>query len=134
VKRPVWVDAALALALHEESLTAHGGAPGIRDRSLLESALNRPLQHLAYGDRPDIIQLAALYTSAIIRNHPFIDGNKRTAFLVGVVFLELNGHRFGAAEEDATQAVLALATDTVTEAEYELFLRANSPRARKQPG
>jgi death-on-curing protein len=73
--------------------------------------------------------MAAAYTVAIVRNHPFVDGNKRTAFVVGVLFLEINGHRFGATEEDATQAVLGLANGTIDEASFVRWLRANVSRS-----
>jgi death-on-curing family protein len=82
---------------------------GTRDLSLLQSALARPRQSLPYGSEPQIISLAAGYTFGIIRNHPFTDGNKRTGFVAGILFLELNGYRFTATEEDAAQAVLSVA-------------------------
>ena len=123
---PLWIDARDALALHERLLALHGGAAGVRDAALLQSALARPQQIYAYADAPDRIDLAAAYTTGIVRNHPFIDGNKRTGFVVGILFLELNGHTFTASEEDAAQAVLALAAGTLDEAGYTGFLRANS--------
>ena len=95
----------------------------VLDRSVEE----RPRQHYAYSS-PDLIALAALYTAGLVRNHPFIDGNKRTGFAIGIVFLELNGSDFKAREEDATQAVLALAAGTLDEAEYTTWLRANIKR------
>ena len=83
----------------------------------------------AYADAPDIIDLAAAYTAGLVRNHPFIDGNKRVGFVVGILFLELNGYTFAAGEADAVQAVLALAAGTLDEAGYARFLRANSEDA-----
>src|SRR6266702_175593 len=105
------------LAAHDRLLAAHGGAEGMRDAGLLESALARPRQHYAYGS-PDIIELAAIYTAGIVRNHPFVDGNKRTGFATGVAFLELNGLVFRSTEEDATRAVRALAAGDLDEAGY----------------
>lgn len=126
---PVWIEDALALALHERLLTVHGGAVGIRDDGLFQSALARPLQHHAYAKTVDIVDLAALYTAAIVRNHPFIDGNKRTGFVVGILFLELNGFTFSASEEDAAQAVLSLASGDIDEKAYASFLSTNSSRS-----
>ena len=80
---------------------------------------------------PDIIDMATAYTAGIVRNHPFVDGNKRTGFVVGILFLELNGYRFTASEEDAAQAVLELAAGNLDETGYGAFLRANVARARK---
>lgn len=123
---PLWIEERDALALHDRLLALHSGAAGIRDDALLKSALARPQQIYAYADSPDLIDLAAAYTVGIVRNHPFIDGNKRTGFVVGILFLELNGYRFSANEADAAQAVLALAASTLDEASYAAFLRANS--------
>ena len=93
------------LAIHDRLLALDGGASGLRDRGLLESALARPRQHHAYADSPDLVEMAALYTGGVVRNHSFVDGNKRTGFCdCGVLFLELNGFEFRASEEDATQA------------------------------
>jgi death-on-curing protein len=125
VKKPVWIDERDALALHDLLLDLDGGAEGVRDEGLLKSALARPQQIYAYGDRPGIVELAAAYTFAILRNHPFIDGNKRTGFVVGALFLELNGYRLIAGEEDATQAVMGLAAGTLDEPAFVGWLRAN---------
>jgi death on curing protein len=129
VREPIWIDERDALALHDRLLALDGGAAGVRNVGLLRSALARPQQVDAYGDAPDIIDMAAAYTVGIVRNHPFVDGNKRTAFVVGVLFLELNGHRFTATEEDATQAVLGLAAGTIAEATFTRWLRANISRS-----
>jgi death-on-curing protein len=123
---PVWIDERDAITLHDRLLALHGGAQGARDLTLLQSALARPRQLLAYGQVNDVIALAAAYTFGIVRNHPFIDGNKRTGFVVGILFLEINGYRFEATEEDAAQAVLSLAAATLTEDAYANFLRDNS--------
>ena len=124
--QPLWIDERDTLTLHDRLLALHGGAAGVRDDALLKSALARPQQIDAYADASDLINLAAAYTAGIVRNHPFIDGNKRTGFVVGILFLELNGYRFSANEADAAQAVLALAASTLDEASYAAFLRANS--------
>ena len=118
------------LAIHDRNLAMHGGPAGVRDRGLLESALARPRQHYAYADSPDIVEMAALYTAGIVRNHPFVDGNKRTGFVVGVLFLELNGFDFTAGEADATQAVMGLAAGTLDESGYGECLRQSSARRR----
>ena len=123
---PLWIEERDTLVLHDRLLALHGGAAGIRDDALLKSALARPQQIYAYANEPDMIDMAAAYTAGIIRNHPFIDGNKRTGFVVGILFLELNGYRFSANEADAAQAVFALAAGTLDEAGYAAFLRANS--------
>jgi death on curing protein len=130
VKAPVWIDERDALALHDRLLALHGGAAGVRDDGLLKSALARPQQHFAYAEKPDIIEMATAYTAGVVRNHPFVDGNKRTGFVMGILFLELNGYRFTASEEDATQAVLALAAGTLDEAGYAAFLHANLAQVR----
>ncbi len=122
---PVWIEERDALVLHDRLLALHGGAAGLRDETLLKSALARPQQRFAYAGDVDLIDLAAAYTAGIVRNHPFIDGNKRTGFVVGILFLELNGCRFAASEEGAAQAVLEVAAGTLDEPGYGAFLRAN---------
>lgn len=124
MSEPIWVDDDLVFAIHDRQLVEHGGADGVRDESLLHSALGRPLNQAANG-RPDIIELAAIYTAGIVRNHPFIDGNERTGFVVGVLFLELNGYRLTASEAAAAQAVIELAAGTLDETGFCRFLRAN---------
>jgi death-on-curing protein len=117
------------LAIHERLLALHGGASGLRDAGLLQSALARPRQHFTY-DRGDLIALASIYTGGIVRNHPFLDGNKRTGFVIGALFLEMNGYRLTASEPDAAQAVIALAGNKITEDGYAAFLKANVKRRR----
>jgi death-on-curing protein len=129
MSEPIWIEDDLALAIHDRLLVEHGGAEGVRDESLLQSALGRPLNHMAYASS-DIIELAAKYTAGIVQNHPFVDGNKRTGFVIGVLFLELNGYRFAASEEAAAQAVLELAAGTMDEKNFSEFLRANSKRKK----
>lgn len=126
----VWIDEALVLAIHDRLLVEHGGAEGLRDEGLLQSALGRPLDRLAYA-KPDVVDLAAMYTAGIVCNHPFVDGNKRTGFVIGVLFLELNGFRFKASEESAAQAVMELAAGMMDEAGYGAFLRAQANPIRR---
>jgi death-on-curing protein len=121
----IWIEETVALALHERMLVLHGGAGGVRDPGLLRSALARPRQRDAYGEDTDLARLAAAYTFGIVRNHPFVDGNKRTGFVAGVLFLELNGARFAASEEAAADAVIQVAAGAMDEAAYAAFLRAN---------
>jgi death on curing protein len=131
-KEPVWIETRDALAIHDRLLALHGGAAGLRDRGLLESALARPRQHHAYASSPDTIEMAALFTAGVVRNHPFVDGNKRTGFVIGVLFLELNRFNFEASEPDATQAVMSLAADRLDEAGYSKWLREKVRRKRKR--
>ena len=131
MREPIWIDERDTLALHDRLLALDGGAAGVRNVGLLQSALARPQQLHAHGDAPDAIDMAAAYTVGIVRNRPFVNGNKRTAFVVGVLFLELNGHCFTATEEDATQAVLGLAAGTIDEALFTRWLRANVSRSSR---
>ena len=131
-KEPLWIDERDALAIHDRLLALHGGRVGLRDRGLLESALARPRQHYTYARNPDIIEMAARYTAGIVRNHPFVDGNKRTGFVIGVLFLELHSFDFKASEVDATQAVMALAAGRLDETGYTAWLRENVTRRRRR--
>jgi death-on-curing protein len=131
-KQPAWIGEREVLAIHDRSLALHGGASGLRDAGLLQSALARPQQHYAYADSPNIPALAALYTAGIVRNHPFVDGNKRAGFVAGILFLELNGFDFRATEEDATHAVLDLAASKIDEIVYAEWLRQNSKSRKKR--
>jgi death-on-curing protein len=92
---------------------------------LLKSALARPRQHFAYAGSPSIFEMAGAYTGGIVRNHPFVDGNKRTGFVLGILFLEVNGYSFNASQEETAQAVLELASGNLDEGGYTTFLRAN---------
>lgn len=129
MSKPIWIEDELVLAIHDRQLIEHGGAEGLREKALLQSALGRPLNHFAY-ESTDIVELAAKYTAGIVQNHPFVDGNKRTGFVIGVLFLELNGYRFTASEAAAAQAVLEFAAGTLDEKGFCEFLRANSKRTR----
>ena len=128
MKEPVWVLREVVFTLHEQSLAQFGGFAGIRDEGLLDSALGKPHNLFAYG-KPNLFDLAASYAFGLVKNHPFIDGNKRTGFIVAVLFLELNGCRFYASEVDATVCTLALAAGEMSEAAYAEWLKANSKRA-----
>lgn len=114
---PRWVLEDVALAVHQMLLAEHGGSPGIRDKSLLDSALARPRQRLTYKPDSTLFELAASYSFGIAKNHPFIDGNKRVALAVGAVFLELNGFELDAPEPEAVIMFEQLAAGNIAEAE-----------------
>ena len=117
-----WVDKRALLLLHDESLAEHGGTPGLRDESLLDSALARPLNLAAYG-QPDAAALAASYGVGVAKNHAFVDGNKRAAFLCVGLFLAINGWRLKASQLEATSAMLAVAGGEFEEAVFAEWLR-----------
>lgn len=116
------------MMLHEMMLSQYGGAQGLRDEHLLESALAKPRHLFDYG-KPGMAELAASYTAGVVKNHPFLDGNKRTGFMLGAGFLERNGFVVTASEVDAVLHTLALAAGEKTEAEYASWLEANSHKA-----
>ncbi len=118
---PVWMDKRKCLAFHNVLLARFGGLEGIRDEGMLDSALNRPLQLFNYSE-PTHIELAAAYAHGLVKNHPFLDGNKRTGFVTATVFLEQNGYQFQASEEEAVIMTRDLAAGEVTEAEYAAWL------------
>jgi death-on-curing protein len=120
-----WIDRRALELLHDESLAEHGGASGLRDEGLLESALARPLNLAAYG-QPDVADLAASYCVGLAKNHPFVDGNKRVAFLAVGLFLVLNGHRLVASQADATLTMLAVAAGQMDEEKLAQWLREHS--------
>jgi death-on-curing protein len=128
MKKPVWVLRETVLTLHEQSLAEFGGAAGIRDEGLLDSALGKPENLFAYG-KPTLFDLAASYGFGLAKNHPFIDGNKRAGFIVATLFLELNDYRFHATEAEAAVRTLALAAGEMTEKEFAAWLKVNSRRA-----
>lgn len=117
-----WIDKQALLLLHDESLAEHGGSAGIRDEGLLDSALGRPLNLEAYG-KPDFADLAASYAVGIAKNHPFVDGNKRAAFLATGLFLYLNGYRLSVSQAEATLTMLAVAAGEIDEAAFAEWLR-----------
>jgi death-on-curing protein len=121
---PQWVRSEAILILHAECLAEHGGLNGVRDEGLLDSALQRPINRHEYGEG-DLCDLAAEYAFGILRNHPFMDGNKRTGFLAAAVFLALNGLKLVASEADATLKTLALAAGEIEGEAYAAWLREN---------
>ncbi len=123
----VWVDAAVIRAIHEEQLSEHGGGVGIRDECLLASALARPLQLAAYGE-PDAAALAAAYGVGLAKNHPFIDGNKRTAFVAMELFLALNDWELTADDADCVLTMLSVASSDIDEAAFADWIRRHSTK------
>jgi len=120
-----WVAENVVYAIHDQQIAEHGGPPGLRDHALLLSALARPQQLQAYGDNPDLAALAAAYAVAIASNHPFLDGNKRTAIVVsGGVFLPLNGYELIADNAEVVRAMLGVADGQISEAELAAWFRA----------
>ena len=119
---PEWLSLDLALAIHDRQLAEHGGPTGVRDQGMLESALARPLNQWTYGE-DDLCALAAAYAYGIARNHPFADGNKRTAWVFARLFLRLNGQTLAFAPRDAIDIVLALAASELSEDELADWFR-----------
>ena|ERR1017187_7361591 len=128
MKKPVWLDRTDCLAIHEMMLAQHGGRAGVRDPGLLESALAKPQNLFAYGS-PALAELVASYAAGIVLNHPFLDGNKRTGFIMAVTFLELNGLVFTASEESVVEKTLALAAGGLKEAGYAAWLKTSCQKA-----
>lgn len=126
---PVWLTVGLVVAIHGEQLRLFGGPVGVRDPAMLESALDRPRNKWAYGER-DLATLAAAYAFGIARNHPFVDGNKRAAFLSLITFLGLNQIEFVAPEAEAAAAILALAAGEIDEAGLARWIMDNWPEGR----
>ncbi len=124
-----WVERRALELLHDESLAEHGGASGLRDEGLLESALARPLNLVAYG-APDVHALAAAYGVGLAKDHPFVDGNKRAAFLAVGLFLALNGYRLTAPQADATLTMLAVAAGQMDEATFARWLREHTQKRK----
>jgi death-on-curing protein len=114
MSEPTWVDLEVVLAIHDEQLAEHGGQAGVRDRGLLESALARPRHQVVYGEQ-SLARLAASYAFGISRNHPFLDGNKRTSLVVAEFFLELNGLELTATDAECVNTFLQLAAGELTE-------------------
>ena len=133
MRQPAWVLRETVLALHDQLLAQFGGSTGIRDEGLLDSALARPQNRFA-SETPTVFELAAAYAFGLVKNHPFVDGNKRIGFAVAVVFLELNGYRFEATEADATIRTLALAAGDMKEAAYAAWIKENARRRGRAHG
>jgi len=124
-----WISKSALMLLHGESLSTHGGSEGLRDEGLLDSALARPLNLLAYADDahpPDVAALAASYTVGLAKNYPFVGGNKRAVFLATGLFLYLNGYRLEATQAEATLTMLLVATGDITEDEFADWLRLHT--------
>jgi death-on-curing protein len=128
MSEPEWLDIDIVLDVHAEQLALFGGADGVRDRGLIESALGRPRHKFAYGES-DLAALAAAYAFGIAKNHPFVDGNKRTAFASMLVFLGLNGIDFDVPPQDATVMIVSLAAGEVSEESLARWIRDNWPKA-----
>jgi death-on-curing protein len=129
----VWIDIALALAIHDRQLAEHGGVSGVRDENLLESALARPQQMFAYADpEPDLADLAATLTNGLARNHPFVDGNKRTAMVTCETFIELNGGTLYAEDVELFPLFLELAEGRLSANDFAAWLRSRLRPARVQ--
>ena len=124
-----WVDVQALRLLHDESLAEHGGSAGLRDEGLLQSALARPQNLVAYGD-PDAAELAAAYGFGLAKNHAFVDGNKRVAFLAVGLFLALNGLRLMATQAEATLTMLDVAAGAIDEAAFAAWIRSHSAPRR----
>ncbi|MEI6417458.1 MAG: type II toxin-antitoxin system death-on-curing family toxin [Sphingomonadales bacterium] len=124
----IWVEARVALAIHDEQLAEHGGAGGVRDAGAFESAMARPVNLAAYG-QPDVAALAAAYGFGLARNHAFVDGNKRTAYVVAETFLALNGFILTSSDADSIMTFLALAAGDMTEAALADWFRTNARAA-----
>jgi len=129
--RFVWIDAAVVHAIHEEQLAEHGGSAGLRDEGLLESALARP-QNFAFYGGPDVAACAAAYGYGLSRNHPFIDGNKRTAFVSVELFLFLNGYVLEAADADCVLTMLRVAEGSISEEDFAAWIRQNRKKTKKK--
>jgi death-on-curing protein len=125
MNEPIWITREDCLAYHESLLERFGGLTGIRDESLLDSALNSPKHLFAYG-KPSIFQMAASYAHGIVKNHPFLDGNKRAGFIAAALFIETNGYRFQAPEEEAVLETLSLAASETSEEAYATWLERTS--------
>ena len=120
-----WINKEVLLILHDESLSLHGGTSGIRDEGLLDSALNRAVNLALYAE-PDYAELAAALAIGLAKNHPFVDGNKRAAFLAIGLFLALNGYRLKTTQANAAQTMLAVASGKMVEADLAIWIRENS--------
>jgi death-on-curing protein len=123
MEEPRWLPREAVLAMHERQLSEHGGGDGLRDEGLLDSALMRPQHKFAYGE-PDLFDLAAAYAYGIGRNHPFVDGNKRTALVASRTFLLINGYQISASKEDRLRTFLALAAGELSEEELASWFRS----------
>ena len=132
MNEPTWVLREVILAYHDFLLAQHGGASGLRNETMFDSAISRPVNLRAYG-RPNYFELAAAYAFGLVKNHPFVDGNKRIGYAVAILFLEVNGHCFHASEPDAVRRTLALAAGEMTELAFAVWLQANTTPPTTSP-
>jgi len=130
MKAPLWLSERMVLAIHQEAIAQFGGSEGVRDAGLLDSALNKPRQTHAYSDSPTLFELAASLCEGIAHNHPFVDGNKRTALLAARAFLFLNGWAFEPEERDEVETMVAFATRSIDTAQMAAWFRQHSSRRR----
>ena len=133
MKKLIWVVEKDILVLHEKLLARFGGSSGIRDRNLLDSAIHRPMQMEIYGEK-DIFSMVSALATGIIKNHPFLDGNKRTGFMSAYLFLEVNGNAFDEDEAVVVEKTLGLAAGEVSEADYTEWLRLSCRKKKKGKG
>jgi death-on-curing protein len=125
MKEPVWVLPSVVLRIHDAQLAEHGGSAGLRDEGLLESALHQLQNLFAYGD-PSLFDLATAYAERLVKNHPFIDGNKRTAYVVMVLFLKLNGYELIASKEERVVKFIQLASSQITTIDFANWLKTHT--------
>lgn len=130
MKEPLWLERKAVLTMHEAQIREHGGGYGVRDEGLLESALARPVQLFTYAENPDLFQLAAGYGFGVAKNHPFVDGNKRTAFQCMFVFLYINNIEINATEVDAVITMLGVADGSIGEKQLADWLKANHQKVK----
>lgn len=131
MREPLWLAEAVVLAIHERQLSEHGGIPGIRDENLLRSALERPINFFNYS-KPKLHELAAAYAFGLIKNHPFLDGNKRTGFLAAYVFLAINGYRITALQEEVVLTVSDLAAGKISQEVFSAWLKMHSAKSPRK--
>ena len=122
MKEPLWIPGEVVLAVQEELLARFGGLEGLRDEGLLDSALNRP-KHIFHYGKPSLFDLAAEYALGIVKNHPFLDGNKRAGFMAAYIFLGANGQELDASEAEAVLRTVALAAGEIGPEEYAAWLK-----------
>jgi death on curing protein len=130
MNEPTWLDRKSAILLQAESLAQHGGSYGVRDAGLLDSALARPLNKWNFNPGADLAELASAYGFGLARNHPFVDGNKRIAFIATALFLRLNGYRLSSDPLDEIKTMLGLAAGELSEADFAVWIRNHTKSAK----
>jgi death on curing protein len=129
---PVWLTGDIVLALHDEASAEFGGMSGVRDTGSFENALAKPRNLIAYGDDPSLFDLSAAYCIGIAKNHPFVDGNKRTAFLTAAVFLELNGYLIAPSESEVVEKMIQVAEGKIDQESLAVWFKRNASKKRRQ--